>query len=393
MSPPARISDPPLGDVRRPSPEELRASEPAGAAPPVPRALDRAAAWSWRLLVVLAAIAVVVVILARLRVVVLPLFAALLLMALLRPLTIRLRSVGVGRGPAAALTLLLALAVLAGIAAVVSRQAASEFDDLGTQVRQGVGEVRDYLAGPPLRLDREQLDSLGDRLRAAGRGNQQQITAGVVSGATVAAEVVTGVILTLFASFFFLFDGGRIWGWIVGLFPRGSRPRVERAGGRAWSTLSGYIRGTVLVAFVDAFFIGLGLVVVGVPLAFPLALVTFLGAFVPVVGATVAGVFAVLVALVANGPVAALVIAGVVIGVQQLEGHVLQPLVLGRAVSLHPLAIALSIAAGAILAGVAGAVIAVPLVATINAVASSLLSDDTPDPGPALPSPDGAAVG
>jgi predicted PurR-regulated permease PerM len=349
---------------------------PAGALPPprVPRVLNDAAAWSWRVLVVVAATAVVVFILVRLRVLVFPLFAALLLTALLRPLTVRLRGRGVPHAIAAVVTLLLGLALLAGVGALVSRQAASQFDDLGTQVRGGVAEIRDYLTGPPLRVDEEQLNSLGDRLRDAGRTNQEQITQGVVTGATLAAEIVTGVILALFATFFFLFDGEGIWRWFTSLFPRASRARVHEAGSRAWTTLSGYIRGTVFVAFVDALFIGLALVLLGVPLAFSLALITFLGGFIPIVGATVAGIFAVLVALVAKGPIAALIIAGVVVAVQQLEGHILQPLVLGRAVALHPLAIALSIAAGAILAGIPGAVIAVPVVAMINTVASYLFA-------------------
>ncbi len=370
--PRARPDGPPLADRR------------------VPRVLDDAAAWSWRMLVVVAAAAVFVFILVRLHVLVLPLFGALLLTALLRPLTMRLREAGLPRAAATALTLLLGLVVLAGLGTLISRQAANEYDDLEAQARGGAAEVRDYLAGSPFNLDPAQLNSIGDRIVEAGRTNQSQITEGAVTGATLAFEIVGGTILALFATIFFLADGDRIWRWIVNLFPRGGRARVHESGVRAWATLAGYIRGTVIVAFVDAFFIGLGLVLVGVPLALPLAVITFLAAFVPLVGATVAGILAVLVALVANGVGAALIIAGVVIAVQQLEGHVLQPFVLGKSVSLHPLAIALSIVAGSILAGIPGAVIAVPLVAAVNSVASYLFS--TPE-DPAPPRPESALVG
>jgi predicted PurR-regulated permease PerM len=340
----------------------------------VPRTLDAAAAWSWRVLVILAAVVAVVYGLVQLRFLVLPLFGALLLTALLRPLTMRLRDAGLPRSAATAVTLLVAVAVLGAFATLISRQTASEYDELEAQVRGGAAEVRDYLTGSPFNLDPEQLNSIGDRLVEAGRTNQAQLTEGAVTGATIAFEIAAGTVLALFATIFFLYDGDRIWRWVVRLFPRGGRPRVEESGRRAWTTMAGYIRGTVIVAFVDAFFIGLGLLLVGVPLALPLAVITFLAAFVPLVGATVAGILAVLVALVANGVTAALIIAAVVIAVQQLEGHVLQPFVLGRSVSLHPLAIVLAIGAGSILAGIPGAVIAVPLVATVNSVASYLFS-------------------
>ncbi len=363
---------------------QARPGVSSGDGPRVPRVLADAAAWSWRILVLLAAAAAIVLVLVRLKFLVLPLFGALLLTALLRPLTMRLRGAGLPRSAATAITLLLALTVLGGLGTLISQQTASEYDELERQVRGGGAEVRDYLTGGPFNLDPAQLNSIGDRLVEAGRTNREQLTAGAVTGATIAFEIAAGTVLALFATIFFLYDGDRIWGWFVRLFPRGGRPRVQESGRRAWTTMAGYIRGTVIVAFVDAFFIGLGLVVVGVPLALPLAVITFLAAFIPLVGATVAGVVAVLVALVANGVGAALIIAAVVITVQQLEGHILQPLILGRSVSLHPLAIVLSIGAGSILAGIPGAVIAVPLVATLNNVASYLFSSPE-DPTPARP--------
>jgi predicted PurR-regulated permease PerM len=174
------------------------------------------------------------------------------------------------------------------------------------------------------------------------------------------------VVLVMFILFFFLRDGKRIWDWIVGLAPRRARSPIRGAAERAWWTLGGYVRATVLVAFVDAIGIGTGVAILRVPLALPLAALVFLGAFIPVVGATVTGAVAVLVALVTVGPVKALIALGIVIAVQQLEGHVLQPLIMGRAVALHPLAVILSIASGVVIAGIIGGLVAVPILAVLN---------------------------
>ena len=189
-------------------------------------------------------------------------------------------------------------------------------------------------------------------------------------------------ILYLVTSFvFFLIGGAGIWHWVVNLFPRGARPRVNGAGNRAWATLTAFIRATMIVALVDGAGVGIGAAVLGVPLALPLGVLVFLGAFVPIVGALVSGIVAVLVALVAGGLVKAAIMLGIVILVQQVEAHGLQPFLLGRAVSVHPLAVILSIGAGVLLAGIIGALFAVPFAAVVNVVATYLLGDEPGDDG------------
>ena len=206
--------------------------------------------------------------------------------------------------------------------------------------------------------------------------NREAVTSSAVTTAASVGRVVTGLVLVMFILFFFLRDGRKIWTWIVGLAPRRARVKVHDAADRAWWTLAGYVRATVLVAFVDAIGIGLGLVILGVPLALPLTAFVFLASFIPIIGALVSGIVAVLVALVTVGLVKAIIVLAVVIAVQQLEAHVLQPVLMGRAVHVHPLAVALSIAAGVIIAGISGALLAVPIAACANAVVKSLAGKD-----------------
>lgn len=204
-----------------------------------------------------------------------------------------------------------------------------------------------------------------------------------VAGATLALEVLSGTALAVFVLFFLLKDGGRMWGWVLSWTPPAHRPRADGAGRTAWETLRGYVRGSVLIAFVDAAGIGLGLVLLDVPLALSLTLLVFLGAFVPILGATVSGALAVLVALVTQGVTSALVLLAVVLVVQQLEGNVLHPLVMGRALSVHPVVILLAVSAGGLLAGVPGAIVAVPVVAVTYRVADFLADRGDADPAPA----------
>ena len=219
------------------------------------------------------------------------------------------------------------------------------------------------------------MENYVEQLVATLRNNQGGIASGALNVTAAAIEVVGGIFLALFLTFFFLYDGQRIWRWVVELFPDTVAYDVWQAGRRAWTTLTGYVRGTMVVAFVDAVFIGLAVALVGVPLAVPIGALVFLGAFVPLVGATVTGAVAVLVALVAQGLGPALIVLGAVILVQQLEGHILQPFVLGRAVRLHPVAVALAVTTGGILAGIGGAIVAVPLVAVVNSVAVYLVRE------------------
>jgi predicted PurR-regulated permease PerM len=241
-----------------------------------------------------------------------------------------------------------------------------QLDNLSTQVGDGVQEVQNWLATGPLHISQDQVNDALTRLRESITSNRSALTTGALNTATTVGELAAGFFLTLFTLFFFLRDGGQIWRFLCRLLPRQARVPTARAGHYAWHTLVSYVHATVLVAFVDAIGIGAGVAILRVPLALPLAALVFLGAFIPVVGATLTGAIAVLVALVTVGPIKALIVLGVVIAVQQLEGHVLQPLIMGRAVALHPLAVILSIASGVVLAGIVGGLVAVPILAVLN---------------------------
>jgi predicted PurR-regulated permease PerM len=214
--------------------------------------------------------------------------------------------------------------------------------------------------------------------------HQGTLTTGAVSTATTTLDVLASIFLIFFATFFLLRDGRRIWEFLVRLLPVGGRAPLGGAGEQSWQTLVAYVRATVLVAFIDALGIGIGLFALRIDLAFPLAALVFLGAFIPIVGATLSGTVAVLVAVVTRGPVWALFVIALVIGVQQLEGHVLQPVIMGRAVAIHPLAVIVAIATGVVLAGIVGALVAVPIVAVLNTGIRHLAARrvDEPDPPP-----------
>jgi predicted PurR-regulated permease PerM len=215
--------------------------------------------------------------------------------------------------------------------------------------------------------------------------NRSLLTTGALTTAATVSEVLTGALLTLFTLFFFLKDGRQIWLWVVGLAPVNSQAYLDEAARRSWRTLISYVRATVVVAAFDAIFIGIGLLFLGTPLVVPLAALVFLGAFIPIIGSFLAGTVSVLVTLVAVGPVRALVALGIIVLIMQLEGHVMQPLLMGRAVSVHPLAVVLGIAAGLLVGGIFGALIAVPVIACTN-VAGTYLSRR--DEGPRPPQPD-----
>lgn len=336
--------------------------------PTAPWLLRAAAGWSWRILAIVAAVYALLLLVAHLRVIALAMAAALLLTALIHPLFRRLHGLGMPRALAAALTLFTLILALAAVVALISGTTAAQLPELRSSVGEGIGQVKNWLVTGPLHLNAGQIDKYNTQISTQLSANRSKLATGALSGAALAVEVLAGALLALFATFFFLFDGPNIWAWGVRLFHPSARTSVEGAGAVAWQTLTGYIRGTVLVALVDALSIGAGLLFVGVPLVAPLIVVTFLGAFIPVAGATLAGLAAVLVALVSKGVVAALIVLGVVLFVQQVEGHILQPLVLGKSVRLHPLAIVSAITAGATLAGIPGAVVAVPLVAVLSRV-------------------------
>ncbi len=348
----------------------------------VPRGVRIAAAWAWRFLVLAAAALVIFRVVSMLRLVVIPVVVSLLLAALLQPAVARLKAEGVPRTLSTVIVLITGIAAVAGVLTVVIQAFVAGFPDLSDQVRQGIGEIRNWLVEGPLNLSNAQLDEAVQAGQDAITDNQDLLTAGAVSTATTLGHVLTGFFLVLFTTFFFLKDGRAIWSFLVRLLPRSAREAVDQAGEYSWRTLIAYVRATVLVAFVDAVGIGLAVYLIGVPLALPLAALVFLGSFIPVVGATLSGAVAVLVALVAKGPVAALLVLAAVIAVQQLEGHVLQPLLLGRAVALHPLGVIVALAAGVVLGGIVGALVAVPLVAVVNTAVRYLVDYQRGEPVP-----------
>jgi putative heme transporter len=332
----------------------------------VPRGLRVAAAWAWRVLLLVLAGAAVLWVIAKVQLVVVPLVIALLLSALLSPLVGMLRQARLNRSFATTIVMITGIAAVAGVLTLVISQFVQGAPDLSARAADGVQRIEDSLKTGPLHLSDDQLQGLFQDLRNLITNNRESLTSGALSTATTLGHVITGLFLVLFSTFFFLRDGRRISRFLIGLLPESVRDRMSGAVDVSWTTLVSYVRATVLVAFIDALGIGLALAICRVPFAFPLAALVFLGAFVPIVGATVSGAVAVLVALVGRGPAVALIILAAVIGVQQLEGHVLQPLIMGRAVAIHPLAVIVAIAAGIVLAGIIGALVAVPIVAVLN---------------------------
>jgi len=338
----------------------------------------KAAAWSWRLLIIAVAAWVLLQFLMRLGVVIVPAALALMLTALLVPAVDFLSRRGAPRGGAVALVLICGLALVGSILAFVITQFADGLPDLADQVTRSIDSARQWLIRGPLHLRPDQINHFGDTAIQTIRDHQQELTSGALSTAGTVTEIVTGALLALFTLIFLLLGGRNIWRFLTQMAPATARQRVSDAGAAGFHSLTGYVRATSVVALVDAVGIGTGLAILGIPLALPLASLVFLGAFIPLVGAVLSGFVAVVVALLAKGFVYALITLGLIIAVMQLEAHVLQPLVMGRAVSIHPLAVVLGIAAGGVLAGVVGALLAVPTIAFINSAARVLLA---PDPG------------
>lgn len=346
----------------------------------IPPALRLSAAVSWRVLVVLGLLYVLGIIVGRLFVVMVPVAIALLLAALLAPAVSALHRLRVPRALATAVVLVGGLAALGGLLTFVVNAFIAGLPDMQSQIGRSLDQIHDWLVNGPLRMGQQQLDQYLVQARQWLERHSAQLTSGALATATTFGNFFTGLVLMLFTLIFFLHDGRGIWNFLLRLMPSGTRNRVDVAGSRGFASLSGYIRGTGLVAVGDALGIGIGLAILGVPLAVPLAALVFLAAFVPIVGAIASGAVAILVALVTKGPITALLVLAVVLGVQQLEGNVLQPLLIGRAVRLHPLAIVLAISAGVVVAGITGALLAVPLLAVLNSAIRSLVAgEDDPE--------------
>jgi predicted PurR-regulated permease PerM len=340
------------------------------AAPPadaqIPRLLQQSAAWSWRLLLTGLLIYITFRLAVDLRLVVLPFIAALLLTALLQPLTGRLRRAGLAPLLATWCTFLLAIIVIAGAVTLFADRVSADYTTLADEVTRTAREVQRSLAGAPFHLNAHRLQSYTNELVNYLSQHKAQIAGTVLAGGKYAIELLAGLVLMLFIAFFLLKDGPRIWAWLIrGLRPE-PRRRVALAGETAWRTLTAYVRGTTLIAAIHALFIGLALWLLGVPLLVPFIVLVFLAAFVPIIGILVVGALAILVALATKGWVAAVILLAVFVVENQIEGHLLQPLVMGRLVKLHPLSIIVVLAIGAIVAGIPGAIVAVPFTAVIT---------------------------
>ncbi|MFE9613696.1 AI-2E family transporter [Streptomyces sp. NPDC006012] len=371
-------TDPPDPPVAEPVPESHR--EPAEApvvirpdpAQAVPWGVRVAAEAGWRLLVLAGTVWVLMRVISSIELVVFAFVIALLVTALLQPTVARLTRHGVPRGPATALTAILGFVVMGLIGWFVTWQVMENIDNLSDQVQSGIDDLRKWLLQSPFHVTDKQINQIAKSLREAVGANTDQITSAGLEGVQVVVETLTGILLVFFSTLFLLYDGERIWQWALKLVPAAARPGVAGAGPRAWRTLTAYVRGTVLVALIDAIFIGLGIFFLKVPMAVPLAVFIFLFSFIPLVGAVASGALAVVVALVTQGVFTAGMTLVVILAVQQIEGHILQPFILGRAVRVHPLAVVLSVTAGGMVAGIGGAVVAVPLVAVTNTVVGYL---------------------
>ncbi len=334
----------------------------------IPRGLRLATAYAWRLLVVAAAVGVAIWIVIQLKLLVIPLLVAILLAALLWPGFLWLIEHRVPRWAAIVLSVLATLAVISGLLSLAIWQISQQWGSVQSRTVEAVQQLRQYLIDGPLHLTSEQIDDLLVQGWSFLEQQASLLWSGALAIGSTVGHVATGALLVLFILLCLLADGGRIWSWVVRLFPRQARPAVDGAGRTGWRTVVTYARTQLLVATIDATGIGLGALLLGVPLAAPIAVLVFLGAFIPFVGAVVTGALAVFLALVYNGPWIALWMLVVVLGVQQLEGHILQPLLMGSAVKVHPLAVVIVVAGGAMIAGIPGALFAVPLAAFVNVV-------------------------
>ncbi|ADJ47342.1 hypothetical protein AMES_5517 [Amycolatopsis mediterranei S699] len=385
-------ADRPVSPKRESSEEVLSA---------VPYGLRVAAAVAWRSLIVAGALTVVGFVAVKLASVLVPVAVALLLAGLFSPAVSWLAGKKVPRGLAAAIVLVGGIGVAGGVVTFVVISVTVGMPALIDQVTASLTDLHTWLRTGPLHLSQVQLDEMLGNLTATLGRNKSAIASGALTTAVTVGELLAEALLAVFCLIFFLAQGRVIWVFVLRAVPAGLRNRVDVAGRSGFTTLAHYIRGTAAVALVDAAGISLGLVIIGVPLAAPLSALVFLGAFVPVIGSVIAGAIAVLVALVANGVWAAVIVLAVVVGVMQLESHVLQPLLLGRAVRLHPLAVVLALTIGLVTAGIVGALLAVPLLAvfssgvrslatrpenhspgrTVTGVSRSSPEDRTPDPG------------
>ncbi|MDQ2810548.1 MAG: AI-2E family transporter [Actinomycetota bacterium] len=373
------------GRVRAGAPEQTPVSMPERRASGpeysrVPSWLQTGAAWSWRLLLLAVAIYLIARILGILYIVAVPCIAALLLTALLQPLAARLRRAGLPGLAATWATLLIAAAVLGGLVLLVTNRVSADYPSLVAEAKHTTTQIESLLSGPPFHVkSSSSVKGILNNIPGYLSKHKSLVEGTVVTGGKIAAEFFGGLVLMLFVTFFLIKDGERIWNWLLGAMRTETAHRVDRAGHASWLAVVYYMRGTVAVAAIHAVVVGLTLWIMKVPLAFPLAVLVFLAAFVPLVGLLVAGTLAIVVTLATKGWIDAVVLLGVLIIEDQLEAHLLQPQVVGRVIRLHPLAVILSLAVGGVLAGIPGAVVAIPVVAVITRALPELRRSE---PGP-----------
>jgi len=359
-----------MGLLGRRRPADRTAGPPPPPTPPARTAptlwtdgMGRAGTRSVQALAVLAVVAVAVFVLTQLTLVVIPVLIALVLAAAISPLVALMRRRGVPSLLATWVALLAVIALLTAVVWLVVRAVADQWDELSDQALDGFDELQAYVEDLPFNITTEQIDSV--RESALGLLQSDAVGSGAIAGVSQTADFVAGFFIMVVVLFFFLKDGPALWEFLLRPFEGARYERGKRVGDATVRTLGGYVRGTAIVAAVDAVGIGIGLAIIGVPLVIPLSVLVFLLAFIPLVGATLAGFLAALVALVAVGPVQALLVVVLVIAVNQLEGDLLQPVVMGRSLRLHPLVILFALTAGTVLAGITGAVLAVPIAASV----------------------------
>lgn len=332
----------------------------------VPFGMRVAAEWGIRFLIIIVASGVLLWLLSFVTLLIIPLMVAALLATLLQPVHKFMIRHGVHPGASAAISILGFLGLIVGSLYLVGQQLVSGFAEMWDQVVEGWNKFMGWLGDGPLHISTEQIDLAITDFVEMIQNNQSTLWSGAVSFGSTAGNFGAGLILSLFALLFFLLHGAKIWRFLMNFVPRQHRTAIEGSGYAGWESLGTYVRVQVFVAAVDAVGIGLGAFFLGVPFALPLGVLVFLGSFIPIVGAVLTGAIAVLLALIANGWINALIMLGVVLFVQQVESNVLQPLVMGKAVQLHPLAVVLAVTGGTTLAGIVGAVFAVPLLALAN---------------------------
>jgi predicted PurR-regulated permease PerM len=364
-----------FGRARDAQPQPIVAPRPLG----VPDGMRIAGSWAWRIVAIAAATAIVLWLVVIFRIVVIPLVIAALLTTALMPLVDRLQRARWPRGLAVAATIVGLLVAIAGLGWLAVSQIRGEYPELQSKAVDFWDDTEDWLLSLPFGITQQDLSDFGTDILGTLQEDISSVLSSALSVGSTVGQLLAGAVLTIFALIFTLKDGRAIWRWIIGVLPRAARPATDGAGHAGWVTLGNFVRVQVLVAFIDAIGIGLGAWILGLffggmPLVIPIAILVFLGSFIPIIGAVVTGAIAVLVVLISFGVWPAVIMLGIVLLVQQIEGNVLQPIVMGTAVKVHPLAVVLAVGAGSTIAGIAGAFFAVPVVAFLNVFIATIAS-------------------